>query len=143
MLRKGFTLIELMVVIAVIGILSSIVLVTYPAAQDRANDGVIMTDAAQMRVQAEIVYDEDGSYEHLTKATVDPVIDALVTDAESHDGAGAGFDFHYTADGSDYTDYCAIITLNSGDQWCIDSNYSAGSTDVSCDEATFCDDSSM
>jgi len=129
-----------MVVIAVIGILSSIVLVTYPAAQDRANDGVIITDAAQMRVQAEIVKDQDGDY---TDLGADSVITALVNDADAHNGGEDDFAFHYTVDGSDYTDYCAIITLNSGDQWCIDSNYYAGSTDVSCAEATFCDGSAM
>jgi len=145
MLRKGFTLIELMVVIAVIGILSSLVLVTYPTAQGRANDGVIMSDADQIRVAAEVSKGmiSAGDYSNLGGATglgEDADINALVTDANSRNGTKTNFAFHYTVDDTTYTDYCAVIQMNSGDFWCVDSNYYGGNegNSTNCASATFC-----
>jgi len=141
MLRKGFTLIELMVVIAVIGILSSLVLVTYPTAQGRANDGVIMSDADQIRVAAEVFRGINGSYSGLA---ADPDVAALVADADSRNGAETDFAFHFTVDAATYTDYCAVIEMNSGQFWCVDSDYASGAQVAAvCASATFCDGGAM
>lgn len=141
MLRKGFTLIELMVVIAVIGILSSLVLVTYPTAQGRANDGVIMSDADQIRVAAEVFRGINGDYDGLA---ADTDVAALVADADSRNGAETDFAFHYTADGVTYTNYCAVIELNSGQWWCVDSHYFSGAQAASsCASALDCDGDAM
>jgi len=140
MLRKGFTLIELMVVIAVIGILSSLVLVTYPTAQGRANDGVIMSDADQIRVAAEVFYGINGSYSGLAD---DTDVAALVADADSRNGA-TDADFAFAFPDADFTGYCAVIELNSGKDWCVDSHYFSGQQDASsCAAATDCDGDGM
>jgi len=140
MLRKGFTLIELMVVIAVIGILSSLVLVTYPTAQGRANDGVIMSDADQIRVAAEVFYGINGDYDGLA---ADADVAALVTDANSRNGAETDFAFAFKAV-ADFSEYCAVIEMNSGQYWCVDSDYTSGAqAAATCASATFCDGGAM
>jgi len=138
--KKGFTLIELMVVIAVIGILASVTLVAYPAAQSRAKDGVIMSDMDQLRVAAEVSKGTVGDYSGLA---ADTDCAALVTDANSRNGTQTDLAYHYTIDGSSYTQYCAIITLNSGSKWCVDSKYNSGSTNVSCASTLYCDGTAM
>ena len=61
-MKKGFTLIELLVVIAIIGILSSVVLASLNTARSKGKDAAIKSNLANMRPQAEIVYDEAGYY---------------------------------------------------------------------------------
>jgi prepilin-type N-terminal cleavage/methylation domain-containing protein len=131
--KKGFTLIELMVVIAVIGILSAVTLVAYPTARNRAKDGVVMAEMDQLRTAAEVSKGSstDGDYRHLTVAVVDPDCLALETDINLQ--VAGSLAYHYTLDSGTYTNYCAMVELNSGSKWCIDSNYFSGVSDTCAD----------
>jgi prepilin-type N-terminal cleavage/methylation domain-containing protein len=60
--KKGFTLIELLVVIAIIGILSSVVLASLNTARAKGADAAIKANMANIRAQAEIVYDSKSCY---------------------------------------------------------------------------------
>jgi prepilin-type N-terminal cleavage/methylation domain-containing protein len=70
MKEKGFTLIEMLVVVAVIGILSSILLTALGPARYRAKDSRIVQEVNQVRSIAETLY--DGTYAALETP---PVID--------------------------------------------------------------------
>ena len=58
---KGFTLIELLVVIAIIGLLTSVILASLNSARNKAADATIKQNLAQIRAQAQLVYDNSGS----------------------------------------------------------------------------------
>jgi prepilin-type N-terminal cleavage/methylation domain-containing protein len=60
--KKGFTLIELLVVIAIIGMMSSIVLASLNSARAKASDATIKADLANLRSQAALYYDTNGTY---------------------------------------------------------------------------------
>ncbi len=61
-MKRGFTLIELLVVIAIIGVLSSVVLASLNTARSKGSDSAIKSNLANIRSQAEILYDGAGCY---------------------------------------------------------------------------------
>lgn len=60
--RKGFTLIEMLVVVAIIGLLSSAVIVGLNDARSRARDSRRISDIRQIQNGLEIHYSENQSY---------------------------------------------------------------------------------
>ncbi|TSC77708.1 MAG: type IV pilus assembly protein PilA [Parcubacteria group bacterium Gr01-1014_24] len=55
---EGFTLIELLVVVAIIGILASVVLASLNTARAKGANAAIKANLANIRAQAELVYDQ-------------------------------------------------------------------------------------
>lgn len=55
-LKKGFTLMELLVVISIIGVLTTIVLLALAQARDKGADGAIKSNLSNARSQAEVFY---------------------------------------------------------------------------------------
>jgi len=86
--QKGFTLIEMLVVVAVIGILSSMLLNALGPARDKAKDSRIIQEVNQVRALAETLY--NGSYdalESLPAATINnSSLKALAEDIASQGG---------------------------------------------------------
>lgn len=60
--RKGFTLIEMLIVIAIIGILASIVLVGLGPIQRQARDSRRISDLRSVQTLLEICYTRNGQY---------------------------------------------------------------------------------
>lgn len=60
--RRGFTIIELVVVIVVIGVLSTVATVSYRGVQKDARDSERETDVQILVAGLERYYDENGSY---------------------------------------------------------------------------------
>ncbi|MDO8512713.1 MAG: type II secretion system protein [bacterium] len=58
--KKGFTMIELLVVISVIALLVALVLVAVSMARVKANNSRIKGDMDQLRKQAEVIYVANG-----------------------------------------------------------------------------------
>ncbi|MFZ1257866.1 MAG: prepilin-type N-terminal cleavage/methylation domain-containing protein [Candidatus Saccharimonas sp.] len=60
--RRGFTIIELVVVIVVIGILAVLVVVAYNGAQGRARDTQRRQDISNIAKAMELYYNDNGTY---------------------------------------------------------------------------------
>ncbi len=60
LLTRGFTLIELLVVIAIIGILAAVVIGSLNDARSGGQDASIKQSVANIRSQAELVYNQNG-----------------------------------------------------------------------------------
>ena len=112
--NKGFTLIELLVVIAIIGILSSVVLASLNQARNKGNDAAIKNNLANIRPQAEMVYDgvSPNSYDTICENTT---IGAMRTSAQSANGGTA------TACFDSSSAWSISSPLKAGNHWCVDS----------------------
>jgi len=83
-LQAGFTIIELLIVIAIIGILATLVLTNFQGAQAKGRDTVRKNDINSVYQKLEEFYNENGSYPNsdLSAATF-PGIDAgALTDSD-------------------------------------------------------------
>ena len=112
---KGFTLIELLVVIAIIGILASIVLASLNTARGKAANVSVKANLANIRPQAEMVYDSTSSYATAcANATV-------VTQLAAADTSGGGTNKCF----GDANGWVVSTELKVADgtsnNWCVDS----------------------
>jgi prepilin-type N-terminal cleavage/methylation domain-containing protein len=60
--NRGFTIVELLIVIVVIGILAALVIVTYNGIQQKARDTERKTDVNAIHGQVEAYYAQNGKY---------------------------------------------------------------------------------
>ena len=61
-IQAGFTIIELLIVIAIIGILATLVLTNFQGAQAKGRDTVRKNDINSLYQKLEEYYNENGSY---------------------------------------------------------------------------------
>lgn len=68
MKQRGFTLIELLISIAIIGLLSSVVLLSVGVARDKASDSKYKAELTQLRNALELYYIDNGHYPTMNPA---------------------------------------------------------------------------
>lgn len=71
--RRGFTLIELIVTVTIIGVLAALITVNLSDARARARDSRIKQDLNQLKTALRLYYNDNQSY---------PATDAVITDPE-------------------------------------------------------------
>lgn len=135
--RKGFTLIEMLVVVAVIGILSAAVLAGLGPSRDKAKDARIISGMNQVRAIAEALYNPSSQapYSGVTLSNND--LSRVNADIVSASAQKSSLQIVNT-DGTFYIAYAQLLT--NDDQWyCVDSEGNAGvvtaepqSTDSQC-----------
>jgi len=146
---KGFTLIELLVVIAIIGILSSVVLASLNTARGKGADAAIKSNLANIRAQAEIVYDGNtpNQYGSATMAAANcaQTANTLFTDPTVWAGVVAA---ELAAGGPIATDRChssptawmvaVPLKTNATLGWCVDSSGDSKQVTMSAVTGTVC-----
>lgn len=114
----------MLVVIAIIGLLSSVVLVALGPARNKAKDARIISDVNQARAVAETLYNPStGKYESTLNVT-QREIGKLNDDVKSNNG---GTDLKVNGGGT--AAYAISAKLNTG-FYCIDSTGKVGSNDA-------------
>ena len=120
-LKVGFTMIELLAVIAIIGILAAIVLVRTGTAKKEGEDAAIKLALREVRNAGELYYNDSETYE----GVCDPSDTTLSDDGDF----GRIRDYIAEYNGlqgiigckDDEEGYAVISSLNLGNCWCIDS----------------------
>jgi len=66
---KGFTLVELLVAISIIGLMSSITLVSLNSARAQSRDAKRITEIDQLQTALELYFDQNGTYPPINNAS--------------------------------------------------------------------------
>lgn len=119
--NKGFTLIEMLVVVAIIGILTAAVLVALGPSRDKAKDARIISGLQQIRALAEVAYDpaDAAPYADLTGM---PEYTTIVNDVATQGSAVVT-----NVDGPAYASY-APLASDATEYFCVDSEGFSGKT---------------
>jgi prepilin-type N-terminal cleavage/methylation domain-containing protein len=127
--QKGFTIIELIVVIAIIAVLAAIVLVNVTQYIAKSRDAAIKGNMATIATNAAVWFDNQTTAT-FAGFTSDPT---YITPAAAMTSAGATLIApQTTATGSAF---CVEAVLNDTTTWCVDSTGYKGAT-ADCDSAT-------
>jgi prepilin-type N-terminal cleavage/methylation domain-containing protein len=132
--RLGFTLIEMMVVIAIVGILSSLVLIGLGPVQQRGRDARRLSDLRQVQTGLELYYSKNGSYpsadtwaklqQDLAGAAIG--VSKLPTDPRSAGDLNSANQYKYAADSSQ-SSYVLGATLEDKNNPSLDSSIGSAS----------------
>lgn len=108
MKQKGFTIVELLIVIVVIGILAAITIVAYNGIQNRANDNTIQADLSNFAKLMEIQKVDIGRYPSILTSAM-------------------GFKFSKNAYGLDFQNYNVRYCYNvANDSYILIANSKSG-----------------
>ena len=96
--QKGFTIVELLIVIVVIGILAAIVIVAFNGIQTRAKETSIKSDISNFEKKIKLWHAENGRYPGPAELTA--TVDIKVNKDMYETGAGANNTWYYCSNTS-------------------------------------------
>ena len=129
--KRGFTLMELLVVVAIIGILAAIVMVSLNTARNKGKNGAVKAQMAQLRSAAEMFSeDNSGSFTGWCADGETAKISAGVVNS-----GGASFSCNESS--SAWAAEAALAGTAAG-YWCVDSSGASKAEAATMAAATVC-----
>ncbi len=135
-MNKGFTLLELLVVVAILGVLFGIVIVAVSSVRVDALNTRIKSDVRQLRALAESAYDSQGaSYENWSVVpNVQTEVVTVLEDLDDAQGAAPGAPYITVLAQSEEKEFCisAAFHPSTGGYYCIDQSGVYKTTTAQC-----------
>lgn len=130
---RGFTLLELLLSVAVIGLLAVIIVVYLGQTKARAQDGGIKANLTQVRHKAAFLQNENDSYESLCQSGLlnesDPDLKAIADEVHKRNGARPIYCY------ASKDQFCVQTRLASGGDFCVDYEGRATSFETNCTDS--------
>ncbi len=117
--EKGFTIIELIVVIAVIGLLTTVVLAFLSSAKAKSADSSVKASMVQIRTQAELYYNANQNFTNMCTSGA-PGIATILSQATSTGGGPTGSITNYCVGSA--SNWSVYSRLKTGGYWCVGSS---------------------
>jgi len=131
--KRGFTLIEMMIVVAIIAILSGVILTGLNSARKQARDSRRMADIKNIQAQLEVYYNSANSYPSSLEAAnppIKPQVDSqkkpyvYCTDGQHYIVGSTNMETRKVTDNSDGCDTSnypgdACCNCSNTSSWCI------------------------
>ena len=110
--NKGFSLIELMVSIAIVAILTALIIVNIASAREKARDAKRISDIAQIQLALEQYFTKNGSYPTSVNNYVSEIYPAYISIQPKDPSSNSTADYVYAPDpGNNYYDYLLRVKL--------------------------------
>lgn len=142
--QRGLTFIEILLVVAILGILISLVLATVTSSRKKAVDNRTRSNVGQMRLLAEIAFDSSGgNYKDWSKeSSIEAELTRLLEKIDEDAGDAAGPPYVTAIRESQKQNYCVSAPLKAGSNnfYCVDTTGKFRITTSACPD--FGDDAS-
>ncbi len=134
--QQGLTFIEILLVIAVLGILLTLVLATVTSSRQKAVDNRTRSNIGQIRLLAEIAFDSNGGtyFEWSKESSIQTDLTRLLEKIDEDAGDAAGPPYVTLVRESQKQNYCvsAPLKAGSGNFYCVDSTGKFRTTSSAC-----------
>lgn len=138
--QKGFTLIEIIIVIAIIGMLAVLVMVALNKARQSAFNARVQSNVRQLRLLAEAAYDSNAaSYVNWSQMpSVKSPVTTILEDTDLAHGNPIGAPYLTTIRESEVSSFCVSAPLHpsNGGHVCVDARGVFVNADQPCSETT-------
>lgn len=117
--RLGFTMIEILVVVAIIALLTTIGIISYTQTNKKARDGKRKADMEQVRAALVLYRTDEGEYpESLDWDTMSPIT-SYISGTSLHDPLNEPYtQYSYSSDGSTF-EVCATLEATTPSEYCL------------------------
>lgn len=119
-MRRGFTIVELLIVIVVIAILAAITVVAYTGVQNQANDAAVRSDLANIAKQYEIYKVENDLYPYGSVLN-NGMAFVMNIAKQSYDTSYSYQLLNCTTDSAQGSDYAMLAVSKSGKKFYVSS----------------------
>ncbi len=126
-MQKGFTIIELIVVIAIIAVLAAIVLVNVTGFINKGKDAAIKGNLSSLMTDAAVVFEKTGTYNN-TSTNVCATYGYSILNAISN--VASGLNALCYANGTNWCT-CSGLVTNKNNAFCVDSTGKKTMRDIS------------
>lgn len=137
MKRKGFTLIEVLIVVAIVGILASVVLVGLGPIQRRGRDARRISDLRQAQTALELYYNKNGNYPASASwSSLTATLKAAgigISNIPNDPSTGKNYVY-----GSDSSSYVVGATMEDATNPVLNEDIDGTKFGINCDEPVYC-----
>lgn len=123
-MQRGLTFIEILLVIAILGILLTVVLASVTSSRRKAIDNRIRSNVSQLRILAEVSFDSNGgSYVNWAEEpSIQESLNRLLEEIDRDYGDSPGAPYVTVLRQSQGQEYCVNAPLvgESGNYYCVD-----------------------